>query len=139
MLRLSWWRRHFMKAWAMTLPALIRTYLDAYNRKDVATLASCVADAVVFENVSNAGQSLKIEGRDAFARLATQAAGLFVHRNQTVRTAVVNGDSIALEIEWKGTPAVDLGPMKAGVETTMRGASFLTIADGKLIRIVDLS
>ncbi|MBB2205122.1 nuclear transport factor 2 family protein [Gluconacetobacter takamatsuzukensis] len=128
-----------MKAWVMTLPAIIRTYLDAYNRKDVATLASCVADGVVFENVSNAGQSLKIEGRDAFARLATQAANLFVHRNQTVKTAVVNGDSVALEIAWTGTPAVDLGPMKAGVETTMRGASFMTIADGKLIRIVDLS
>jgi hypothetical protein len=29
--------------------------------------------------------------------------------------------------------------MKAGVEISMRGASFITIVDGKLARIVDLS
>ena len=123
----------------MTLPTIIKSYLDAYNRKDVAALVDCVADIVVFENVSNAGQSLKIEGREAFAELAGQAATMFASRNQTVRTAVVNGDDIALEVDWTGTPAVDLGPMQAGVEIVMRGASFMTIANGKIVRIVDLS
>jgi len=123
----------------MTLPTIINSYLDAYNRKDVAALVDCVSDAVVFENISNAGASIKIEGRDAFAELAGQAATMFESRNQAVRTAVVNGDNVALEVDWTGTPAVDLGPMKAGVEISMRGASFITIVGGKLARIVDLS
>jgi steroid delta-isomerase-like uncharacterized protein len=121
------------------LPTIIQNYLDAYNSKDVDALVDCVADAVVFENVSNRGQSMKIEGRDAFARLANQAAAMFVSRNQSVRMAVVDGNNVALEVDWTGTPAVDLGPMKAGVEVAMRGASFITISDGKLARIVDLS
>ncbi|WP_343614718.1 nuclear transport factor 2 family protein [Novosphingobium sp.] len=123
----------------MTLPAIVQTYLDAYNSKDVAALVNCVADDVVFENVSNAGQSMKIEGRSAFAELATQAAAMFTTRLQTVRTSVVDGDRVALQVDWAGIPAVDLGPMKVGEPLAMRGASFITIVDGKLARIVDLS
>lgn len=71
-------------------------HLDACNRKDVAALVACVDDAIVFENVSNSSQSLKIEGRDAFAKLAAQAAALFESRNQSVRTAVVDGKLIRI-------------------------------------------
>jgi steroid delta-isomerase-like uncharacterized protein len=127
------------RAIAVTLPAIIQTYLDAYNRKDVAALVACVADNVVFENVSNSGQSMKIEGRTAFAELAEQAATMFTTRHQTISSAVVDGSRVALEVEWTGTPAIDLGPMKAGEQVAMRGASFMTIADGKLTRIMDLS
>lgn len=118
---------------------MVRRYLDAYNRKDVAGLVSCVSDNVVFENVSNAGGTMRIEGRAAFAELAKQAATMFITREQTIRTAVVEGDRVALEVDWTGIPAIDLGPMKAGERVQMRGASFLTITDGKLMRIVDLS
>lgn len=122
----------------MTLPSIGRAYLDAYTRKDVAALVDCIAEAVVFENVANARPSLRIEGRDAFAELAHQAAALCASRHRAVRSAVVDGDRVALEIEWTGMPAVDLGTTKAGVEVTLRGATF-TIADGKPVRIVDLS
>lgn len=123
----------------MTLPAIIESYLDAYNRKDVAALVDCVAETVTFENVSNAAQSMKIEGRAAFAELATKSASMFASRNQAVRTAVVGDGNVALEIDWTGTPAIDLGPMKAGERVSMRGASFITVVDGKITRIVDLS
>ena len=123
----------------MELPAIVQTYLDAYNRRDVAALIACVSDDVVFENVSNSGQSTRLEGREAFSQLAHQAAGAFLERQQVVRTAVVNGDSIALEINWTGTPKIDLGPMKAGDQASMRGASFFTVSAGKLRRIVDIS
>jgi ketosteroid isomerase-like protein len=123
----------------MTLPAIIQSYLDAYNRKDVTALVNCVSETILFENVSNAGQSLKIAGRSAFAELAGQAATLFITRHQSVRTAVVAGDQVALEIDWTGIPAVDLGPLKAGERVALRGASFMTVVDGKLARIVDLS
>lgn len=123
----------------MTLPAIIQSYLDAYNRKDVEALVACVADDVIFENVSNAGQSLKIQGRAAFAELARQAATMFSSRHQSIRNAVIDGDHVALEVDWAGTPAIDLGSMKAGEQFVMRGASFMTIEAGMLARIVDLS
>lgn len=123
----------------MTLPTVIQSYIDAYNRKDVAALVSCVAEDIVFENISNVGESLKIEGRVAFAELAEQSATMFITRHQSIRTAVVDSDLVALEVDWTGTPAIDLEPMKAGEQVAMRGASFLTIKGGKLTRIVDLS
>jgi len=123
----------------VTLPAIIQNYIDGYNRKNVAALVACVADDIVFENVSNSGQSIKIEGRSAFAELAKNAASMFTTRRQAITNAVVDGGRVALEVDWTGTPAVDLGPLKAGQPIAMRGASFMTITDGQLTRIVDLS
>lgn len=121
------------------LPAIIQSYIDAYNRKDVAALVACVTDDIRFENVSNSGQGMKIEGRAAFGELAEQAVAMFTSRHQTITNAVVDGDRVALEVDWTGTPAVDLGSMKAGEPIAMRGASFMTITEGLLARIVDLS
>ena len=123
----------------MTLPAIIQSYIDAYNRKDAAALVACVGDEIVFENVSNSEQSMKIEGRPAFAELAEQAATMFTIRHQAITNAVVDGDRVAMEVDWTGIPAVDLGSMKAGEPIAMRGASFMTIRKGLLTRIVDLS
>jgi hypothetical protein len=58
---------------------------------------------------------------------------------QSIRTAVVTRDQVALELDWTGTPRVDPEPMKAGVEFSFRGAAFITIAHGKLVRIIDLA
>ena len=120
------------------LPEIVQKYLGAYNSADVATLIDCVTEAVVFENHSSSGGSLKVEGREAFGELAQQAATLFTARRQSVRTAVINGSTVALEVDWTGTPAVDIGTMKAGTTVALRGASFLMISGGKLARITDI-
>jgi hypothetical protein len=73
----------------MTLPDVVIRYLEAYNRRDVAALVACVTDDVIFENVSNAGDSMALKGRDAFLKLAAQSATLFSVRRQIVRMAVV--------------------------------------------------
>ena len=82
---------------------------------------------------------MKIEGRAAFADLAEQAATIFTTRHQTIRSAVVDRDRVALEVDWTGTPSINLRSMKAGEPVAMRGASFMTIAKGRLTRIADLS
>lgn len=123
----------------IAVPEIIRRYLEAYNNRDVSALADCVAERVVFENVSNRSAPMLIEGREAFVQLATQAVEMFTERRQTVRMAVVGKDRVALDVDWTGTPAADLGEMKAGESVSLRGASFFTIADGRIVRIVDLS
>ncbi len=121
------------------IPEVVQAYLAAYNQRDVQALVECVADGVVFENVSNSAGVMRIEGRAAFAELAGQAAALFTARTLQIRTAVVAGDQVALEIDWTGVAATDFGPFKAGISTSLRGASFFTLAGGKLVRIIDLS
>ena len=122
-----------------TLPDVVQRYLDAYNRRDVAALVACVSESVVFENVSNGAAPLRLDGRTAFAHLAAQAAETFPVRRLQVRTAVVSGDRVALEVDWSGTPSVDIGGVRAGETMTLRGASFFRIADEALVSIVDLS
>jgi steroid delta-isomerase-like uncharacterized protein len=123
----------------MELPSVVSSYLDAYNRFDVETMLNCVSEDVVFENISNSGSSLRIEGKGSFAELARQAADAFSHRKQSVRNSVSAGGEVALEIEWEGTPRFDMGDFQAGVQASLRGASFMTISNGKLSRIADLS
>ena len=52
---------------------------------------------------------------------------------------MVDGKRVRIEIELTFIPAADLGGMKVGKAVSMRGRSFLTITDGKLSKIVDLS
>lgn len=123
----------------MELPPIVRRYLDAYNRRDAADLAQCTTEDVVFENVSNAGQSLSLKGRQAFADLAEKSAAIFVMRRQIVRMAVVEGDRVALEIDWEGVPSSDLPGMPSGKRASLRGATFMTLRDGLISQITDLS
>lgn len=123
----------------MDLPVIVRRYLDAYNRRDPAELARCVTEDVVFENVSNSGQSLSLKGREAFAELAEKSASMFVMRRQIVRLAVVQDDRAALEIDWEGVPSSDLPGMPAGKRASLRGATFITLRDGLISHITDLS
>ena len=123
----------------MSVPEIVRKYIDAYNRRDVAALLACVADDIVFENISNSSMSMKVEGKAAFAELAERAAIIFTNRRQVISNAVVEGGRVAMEVDWTGIPAVDLGSMKAGEPIAMRGASFMTVSEGLLTRIVDLS
>ena len=123
----------------MDLPPIVRRYLDAYNRRDAAEVAACVTDDVEFENISNFGQSLSLKGRRDFAELAAKSAAMFVSRRQIVRVAVVQEDRVALEIDWEGVPSGDVPGMPAGKPINLRGATFLTLRDGLISHITDLS
>ena len=66
--------------------------------------------------------------------IAAQAAETFTLRRLEVRTAVIAGDHVAPEVDWTGTPAVDLGEFRAGERVVLRGASFFTISGDRLVR-----
>jgi ketosteroid isomerase-like protein len=123
----------------MPLPKIVRQYLDAYNRKDVPGMLNCLDPHIAFENSSKGGQRVEILGIEKFAELAAQSAKLFEKRHQHVVTAVVEGDSVALEVDWTGTPSIDIGGVKQGQQVSMRGASFITLKGQKIIRIADIS
>jgi steroid delta-isomerase-like uncharacterized protein len=125
---------------ARDLPDVVARYIAAYNRKDVDALLDCLAGDVRFENVSNAGGSMAVEGKAAFAELARQSAAAFAEREQIVRRAVVSGDEVAVEIGYRATVAADLpNGMKAGQVLDLRGVSFFRLEGGRIAEVVDFS
>ena len=45
-----------------SLESLVERYVDCYNRVDVEGMLECVTDDVEFENISNSGQSMQLQG-----------------------------------------------------------------------------
>jgi steroid delta-isomerase-like uncharacterized protein len=122
------------------LPTIVERYLQAYNHKDVSAMIACFTDDVVFENVSNAGSTVRTEGKAALTALAEQAAHLFQQRRQTVKFIVASENAVALEIGYSAVVAVDLpNGWKAGQTIDLRGASFFRLRDGLIAALTDLS
>ena len=49
---------------------------------------------------------------------------------------VVSGDTVISRMTWRGTMAVDAGPLKAGEELVAHVSQFTTIRDGQVFRTV---
>ncbi len=122
------------------LPGVVKSYISAYNRKDVDALIACLTDDVRFENVSNSGQSLVTTSKAEFADLAQQSAAASQEREQSIRRTVVGDDAVAIEIDYRAKLAADLpNGMKAGDVLQLRGVSLFKLRDGGIAEIVDFS
>lgn len=120
---------------------IIQRYVSAYNSRDIPAMLDCVTEDVVFENVSNTGQSVRLEGKTKMAEIAELSGHAFSYRRQRV-VNVVAGDNgkAAAEIEFEGKAAVDLpNGTKAGETIHIRGASFFELRGKLLSRIADYS
>lgn len=103
-------------------------------------MVACLDEEVTFENVSNASGAMQLSGKPAFAEQALKAAALFSERRQSVLSSVTGPEMAALEVAYVARLAADLpGLGKAGDEVRLRGASFFTLRDGRILRIVDIS
>jgi hypothetical protein len=122
------------------ISSLIARYIECYNARDIEGMCACVTDDVVFENISNSGQSMRLEGKDAMANVAELSGNAFSYRRQKVLALVDAGDRAAAEILFEGKAAVDLpNGLKAGETIRLRGASFFEVRSGLLSRIADYS
>ncbi|MEL6259199.1 MAG: nuclear transport factor 2 family protein [Pseudomonadota bacterium] len=115
-------------------------YIALYNARDVDGMLDCVTDDIVFENFSNTGPSMRLEGKSAMADVARLSGNAFSFRRQTLLSVVDAGDKAAAEIEFEGKAAVDLpNGVSAGETVKIRGASFFEFRSGLLCRIADYS
>ncbi len=122
------------------LPGVVKSYISAYNRKDVDAMIACLTDDVRFENVSNSGPSLVTISKAAFADLARQSAEAFHEREQSVRRTILGDEAVAVEIDYRAKLAADLpNGMKAGDVLQLRGVSLFKLRDGRIAEIVDFS
>ena len=119
---------------------IINRYIQSYNERDIDGMLDCVTEDVIFENISNAGQSMRLEGRDRLGDVAELSGNAFSHRRQRLINLVIGAGKAAAEIEFEGKAAVDLpNGVKAGELVKIAGASFFEFRGRLLSRIADYS
>ena len=67
---------------ALVLDDVINRYLACYNARDIDGMLDCVTEDVVFENISNTGQSMRLDGRDMMRQVAELSGNAFSYRRQ---------------------------------------------------------
>jgi len=123
-----------------TLKQVIDRYIGCYNSRDIEGMLACVTEDVIFENISNTGQSMKFEGRNAMAEIAHLSGNAFTYRRQKILNLIEDGIKASAEVAFEAKAAVDLPTgAKAGEMVHLKGASFFEIRDGLLCRIADYS
>ena len=122
------------------LENLIRRYVDCYNQLDTDGMLECISDDVMFENISNAGQSMQMRGRDAFLQVVEASASAFSYRRQNILNLICTENSAAAEVRFQGIAALNLpNGTKEGQSVDIRGVSLFEMEDGRLTRIADYS
>ena len=122
------------------LDEVIARYIANYNARDIDGMIGCVTDDVVFENISNTGQSMRLDGKDMMRQVADLSGNAFSYRRQRLVNVVTGAGKAAAEIEFEGKAAVDLpNGIRAGETVKIRGASFFEFRGNLLCRIADYS
>lgn len=122
------------------LDDVIARYIACYNDRDIDGMIDCVTDDVVFENISNTGQSMRLDGKENMREVAVLSGNAFSYRRQRVINLVAGAGKAAAEIEFEGKAAVDLpNGLSAGDTVKVRGASFFEFRGSLLSRIADYS
>jgi steroid delta-isomerase-like uncharacterized protein len=117
---------------------LVERYIRHYNDKDVDAMLALFTEDAHFEAVSNTMGITKTINKDQFRELAAISVAYFEKRRQTAESWVIDDNHVAVEIEYWCKLAKDFpGGKKAGEEMLLRGASFFTIRDGRISRLVD--
>jgi len=119
---------------------IINKYIACYNAHDIEGMLEFVTDDVIFENISNTGQSMRLDGRDAMREVAELSGNAFSYRRQRLVSLIMDGDRAAAEVEFEGKTAVPLpNGTRAGETINLRGASFFRFRGDLLCRIADYS
>jgi len=119
---------------------IIQRYISCYNSKDIDGMLECVTEDVIFENISNTGQTMRLEGRNAMEEVARLSGNAFSYRRQKVLNFISDGNRASAEVSFEAKAAVDLPTgAKAGEMIRLSGASFFELRDGLLSRIADYS
>lgn len=115
--------------------ALARRYLAALEAQIAPSeLTQFFAPDVVLALLPNKVQP-QGETRDLAAILATFEVGkkLLATQRYEVLRAFAHGETVALEVLWRGTLAVPAGTRKPGDEMRVHSAMFLEFRGGKIV------
>jgi ketosteroid isomerase-like protein len=120
--------------------AIIRHYIDAYNRFDVEGMLRDFHPNIVFENRSGGEVNMTLEGIDAFRQQAEGATQVFSEREQQVQDITFHEDTAEVSIRYRGTLALDIpqGPQR-GDRIELEGRSIFRFEGDKIVQLTDVS
>ena len=122
------------------LPEVVSSYVDAYNRKDVDAMLSCLAENVFFQNISGGRITAETHDKPSLAEMAKFGASAFETRHQKVTNAITVAGTTLVEVAYSAVVAIDLpNGWKAGQKLAFSGASAFRVEGEKIISIVDES
>lgn len=117
---------------------LVEDYIEFYNNQNVPAMMLLFADDVVFESISNSGETTKTTSKRELEQLAKSSLQFFKERKQTPINWIVDEKRIAIEIDYRAVLAKDLSKdLKTGTVIKIRGASFFTFNNGLITRLTD--
>ena len=124
----------------MQLPDVVRSYIAAYNAKDVDAMLACLSEDVRFRNISDGKVTAETSDKSGFAELAQVGVTAFSRREQVVRNAISVDDLTLVQIDYSAIVAADLpNGWKAGERLAFQGASAFRVNGGKIVGITDES
>jgi ketosteroid isomerase-like protein len=118
--------------------SLARRCIELFNKRTFDWVDTCYAENVEWFELPLSSTPSGQHGDRAFLRdTAKTLLSLFPDRQMTIANLVAKEDCVAMELQWRGTAAASIGPLRTGSKVHFRVASFLTIRDGLIIKQVD--
>ncbi|TGE27382.1 nuclear transport factor 2 family protein [Hymenobacter metallicola] len=119
---------------------LVESYIDAYNRLDVAGMLQPLHQEVVFRNISNGEVDLTLTGKGSFRQQAEQTLQYFSQREQRVTDWHISVDKVEVQLDYSAVAALDFpNGLKAGDLLQLQGKSVFEFKDGLIASITDIS
>jgi ketosteroid isomerase-like protein len=112
---------------------IVRRYLKSVENGAFSDVAPLVTPDVVMEQLPN-----RIYPQGLRATISQMAAAfekgrkLLSSQTYEIKNAVINGDSIAVEVLWTGTLAVGFGTLTAGSQMRCHSSMFFEFKNGKI-------
>ena len=122
----------------MTDPATnlqqIRRYLKALEENTLNQITDIFASDVVMEQLPNKIYPKGIRATLGEMQQASEKGRkLLSSQSYEIKKAVVEGDSVAVEVLWIGKLAIGFGTLTQGSEMRAHSAMFFQFKDGKII------
>ena len=114
--------------------------MEAYNCKNVAGMLDCVAEDVVFRNMSGGMVNMEIYGRSSLEELANKTRDLFKTRTQIIKGINFMGEKVRTDVRFEAVFAMNLpNGVKKGDKMKVDGYSEYDFRNGLISYIADCS
>jgi hypothetical protein len=119
---------------------IVKNFINAYNSFDVESMITYLHPDIEFNNISNGLENARTKGIKEFRELANSSIKIFKEREQTITSYIESGDTVNVEINFRGILAIDLpNGLRFGENLTMKGKSKYVFKDNLIILLVDES
>ena len=103
-------------------------------------MLSCFLETAIFENISNTGESICIQGITEIKNLAYKSKEFFISRNQEIVRFHEGINHIVIEISYTAILNIDISDkLKKGDALKLTGVSIFEFKNGKISRLADFS